>query len=136
EIFDIPDETAIQFAKFVMGYPYAFQLLGSLLWAEGKRSIDKEITEKLDALLYDGSYQAIWNHMTKKEKKVLCAIAHSSTGTVKEIRGLLEMETNQFSPYRESLKESGLINTDSYGSITFLLPRFKEFVLKAELFYS
>ena len=36
EIFSVPDETAIRFAKFVMGYPYAFQLLGSLLWDEKK----------------------------------------------------------------------------------------------------
>ena len=132
EIFDIPDDTAISFTKTVMGYPYAFQLLGSILWDENKKRIDEKILEKLDSLLYDGSYQAIFSHLTEKERAVLLAIAHSNTMTVKEIRGILQMETNQFSPYREALKENGLINTDTYGSIRFSLPRFREFVLKAE----
>ena len=134
EIFGIPDETAIEFAKTVRGYSYAFQLLGSLLWDAGKKAIDAEIISRLDSLLYDGSYEAIWKNVTNKEKQVLCAIAHSSLHTVREIRDILRMETNQFSPYRENLKERGLINTDSYGIITFSLPRFEEFVLKAELF--
>ena len=33
---------------------------------------------------------------------------------------------------KEILKENGLINTKTYGRITFCLPRFQEFVLKAE----
>ena len=134
EIFDIQDETAVAYAKLVMGYPYAFQLLGSLLWDENKTAIDESILKKLDVLLYDGSYQAIWKQMTGREKDVLSAIAHSSTMTVKEIRDHLKMEASQFSPYRENLKENGLINTETYGIITFTLPRFKEFVINAEKF--
>lgn len=132
EIFSIPSETAIRMAKVVQGYPYAFQLLGSLLWEENKKSVDDDILSKLDMLLYDGAYIAIWNHLTEKERSVMCAIAHSKTGTVKEIRSILQMETNQFSPYREVLKTDGLINTNSYGKISFSLPRFKEFIIKIE----
>jgi len=51
---------------------------------------------------------------------------------VKEIREALSMESNQFSPYRENLKENGLINTSDYGKIAFTLPRFREFVLRME----
>ena len=136
EIFDISDENAVKLTNFVMGYPYAFQLLGSLLWDENKKVIDEEITAKLDVLLYDGAYKAIWTHTSPKEKEVLLAMAHSHDMTVKDIRGRLNLENNQFSPYRESLRESGLINTDSFGIISFSLPRFREFILKTEQFES
>ncbi len=132
DLFKIPEKTAVSLTKTVMGYPYAFQLLGSILWEEGKTDVDNKILSKLDAMLYEGSYQAIWNHMSAKEKDVVRAIAHSETFSVKEIRESLHMEANQFSPYRENLKEAGLINTDTYGVVKFCLPRFKEFVIKAE----
>lgn len=134
EIFNIPEETAVELTKTVKGYPYAFQLLGSILWDMKKKNIDKDVLSKLDAMLYDGSYQAIWNHLSERERSVLRAAAHSKSMSVKEIRDVLKMETNQFSPFREKLKEEGLIDTNTYGVISFNLPRFKEFVLKAETY--
>ena len=132
EIFQTTNEKAIELSKIVRGYPYAFQLLGALLWEEGKIDADPEILDRLDAMLYDGSYKAIWDHLTKKEKDVVLAIAHSENGSVKEIRNSLGMESNQFSPYRESLKEAGLIDADTYGKVSFTLPRFREFVYREE----
>ncbi len=131
-IFSLSQEKAVNLSKIVMGYPYAFQLLGSLLWDAKKDTADKEILETLDSMLYEGSYQAIWNHLTEKERLVVQAISHSKNMSVKEIRDTLQMEPNQFSPYRESLKDNGLINTDTYGKIFFSLPRFKEFVIRME----
>lgn len=131
-IFSISQEKAIELSKIVMGYPYAFQLLGSLLWDTKKVIVDDELIKTLDAMLYEGSYQAIWDHLTEKEKIILRAISHSTSMSIKEIREALHMEPNQFSPYRNNLKEYGLINTSSYGKITFTLPRFKEFVIHME----
>ncbi len=132
QIFSVPSETAVEFSKTVMGYPYAFQLLGSILWDQGKKQIDDEVLSEYDILLYDGSYKAIWDQLTDKEKLIVRAIAHSDTMSVKDIREKLNMESNQFSPYRENLKENGLILTDTYGKLSFSLPRFKEFVLRIE----
>ena len=132
DIFSITEETAIELARTVKGYPYAFQVLGAILWESEKKRIGDDVLTKLDAMLYDGSYQAIWEHLTEKERSILQAIAHSKSNSVKDIRDILKMEPNQFSPYREILKENGLINTKTYGRITFCLPRFQEFVLKAE----
>lgn len=132
EIFSLAQEEALPLSKVVNGYPYAFQLLGTLLWESDKRSVDTSILRKLDAMLYDGSYKAIWDHLTEKERDVVLAIAHSKESSIKEIRQQLNMESNQFSPYREILKENGLIDTNTYGMIFFTLPRFKEFVLHIE----
>ena len=132
EIFSISEETAISLSKTVMGYPYAFQLLGYILWDVKKTQVDEQVLTELDAMLYDGAYKAIWDRLTEKEREVTCAIAHSDSMAVKEIREALSMESNQFSPYRENLKENGLINTSDYGKIVFTLPRFREFVLRME----
>ena len=136
EIFKLSIEEASELSKTVRGYPYAFQLLGALLWDSGKKHIDLDILEHLDTMLYDGSYMAIWDHLTEKEKKIMCAIAHSQDGKVIDIRKKLDMESNQFSPYRENLKEYGLIDTKSYGEVHFCLPRFREFVYHVELYMS
>lgn len=132
EIFSVPEETSLVFSKTIMGYSYAFQLLGSILWDKGKKEIDEEVLTEFDALLYDGSYKAIWDHLTEKERTVVCAAAHSDSMLVKEIRKELGMEPNQFAPYRENLKDSGLICAETYGKIIFALPRFREFVLRME----
>ena len=135
QIFSVPLETAIEFSKTVMGYPYAFQLLGAILWDQGKKQIDEKVLSEYDAMLYDGSYKAIWDRLTEKGRLIIRAIAHSSSSSVKEIREECGMESNQFSPYREGLKENGLILTDSYGKIFFALPRFREFVIRIEQYY-
>ena len=132
EIFSISQSAAIELSKIVKGYPYAFQLLGSILWDSKKDEPDEAVLAEFDARLYDGAYRAIWDHLTEKERNIVCAIAHSDSKAVKDIRGELNMEPNQFSPYRENLHDNGLINTQTYGKISFILPRFGEFVLRME----
>ena len=129
EIFDISEEEAIPLAKVVQGYPYAFQLLGALLWDARELKVNDKILSKLDGMLYEGAYSAIWNHLTDKERDVVIGIAKSESGAVKDIRNILGVAPNQFSPYRNKLLEYGIIKDDSYGIIVFALPRFKKFVL-------
>ena len=134
EIFDLSQDEAISMSKMVKGYSYAFQLLGTLLWESGKKRINDDIIGQFDAMLYDGSYKAIWDHLTEREKDIIIAIAHAEEGKVKRIREKVNMESNQFSPYRNNLKEYGLIYTSNYGEIHFSLPRFTEFVLRVEMY--
>ena len=135
QIFSLNSVEAIKLSKIVQGYPYAFQLLGTLLWNAKKKQVDEDIITSLDTMLYDGAYKAIWDHLSAKEKRVMSAIAHSEDHSVSGIREKLGMESNQFSPYRENLKEYGLIDTASYGKIDFKLPRFTEFIIRMEQYY-
>ncbi|MBE5898593.1 MAG: ATP-binding protein [Lachnospiraceae bacterium] len=132
EIFKVSEDDAISLARIVQGYPYAFQLLGALLWDSGKTTVDDKMIVKLDGMLYEGAYSAIWNHLTDKEKNIVVGIAKSESGEVKDIRNTLGMAPNQFSPYRNKLIEYGLIKDNSYGTIEFTLPRFKKFILYME----
>ncbi len=132
EIFEVSEDEAIALAKIVQGYPYAFQLLGALLWESGKTSVDDKMLVKLDGMLYEGAYSIIWNHLTDKEKSIVIGIAKSESIEVKDIRNILDLQPNQFSPYRKKLIDYGLINDSSYGRIEFSLPRFRNFVLYME----
>ena len=132
EIFDLSAEKAHALADIICGYSYAFQLLGAILWEADKKEADDEILIKLDAMLYDGAYRAIWDHLTEKERDVMLAIAQSTTSKVKDIRASLQMESNQFSPYRDQLNECGLIDTTTYGKVGFTLPRFRGFLLRMQ----
>ena len=136
EIFKISEEEAIPLAKVVQGYPYAFQLLGTLLWEAGQSRVDDNILSKLDGMLYEGAYSTIWKHLSNKEKEVVSGIAKSESGKVKDIRNILAVESNQFSPYKNRLLEYGIIKDCSYGIVAFTLPRFGKFVLFMEKYSS
>lgn len=48
---------------------------------------------------------------------------------VKEIRERTGMSSGLFSVYRDCLKRKGVLDTDRYGAVSFMLPRFAEFVM-------
>ena len=72
-------------------------------------------------------YEKIWSELSEKDKRVAKAIADTPSGKVLEIRKLLNMESNEFSPYKKRLARKGLINNDN-GYATFTLPLFDRFV--------
>ena len=57
------------------------------------------------------------------------AIASSKGGKIIDIRELLNLKPNEFSPYRERLIKRGLINGDERGIVKFTLPCFENYVL-------
>ena len=135
EFFKLTSEQSVELAGLVKGYPYAFQVLGSLLWDKQKPVIDDKVLSDFDALLGDGIYTPIWEHLSEKERKVVCAIAESNEGSTKDVRQILGMEPNQFSPYHDLLKEYGLIDAEKYGELSFSLPRFGQFVKRIRRYY-
>ena len=58
------------------------------------------------------------------------AVAQSGDGKVLHVREILGMETNQFNPYRNRLIRKGVLNGDTYGYVTFVLPMFDRFVIE------
>ena len=64
----------------------------------------------------------------RKSRRTAYAIACSGTGIVKEIREILKIESNQFSPYRKCLIQKGIISGEEYGHVRFALPLFEVFV--------
>ena len=64
DIFNINEDEAIKIAKQTNGYAYAYQLLGSILYKNDKKKIDKDILRKYDLYLDDNSYSLIWNSLS------------------------------------------------------------------------
>ena len=127
-IFDLDQEQALEMARKTKGYSFAFQVLGYFTWIYRKdpARVHAEFRQYLEEYVYE----KIWSELSRVDRKVLYAAAVSSDGEVGTIRNNLNMNSNQFTPYRTRLIRKGIINGDIHGTIRFELPLFDEFVLQ------
>ncbi len=126
--FQIDDATAQKMAKLTRGYSFAFQVLGYFTWENGGQA--ERVMDDYRQYLEDYVYEKIWSELSNGDKKILFGMARSATGKISEIRNILQIETNQFNPYRKRLIKKGIINGDEYGYVRFVLPLFEQFVLE------
>ena len=125
-IFQLERNQALQMAKETRGYSFAFQLLGFYTWQYP--SDPKRVRSLYKQHLVEYVYEKIWTEMSEGDRKVAKAMAEVPDGNTKAIRALLNMETNQFNPYRIRLIRKGIADGDTYGVLKFALPMFEEFV--------
>ncbi len=126
--FQLDDSSALKMAKLTRGYSFAFQVLGYFTW-ENQGKVDG-ILDDYRQYLEDYVYEKIWAELSRGDRRILFGIAQSETGKISEIRDILQMETNQFNPYRKRLIKRGIINGDVRGYVYFVLPLFEQFVLE------
>lgn len=126
--FGVAKDTAFEMADITRGYPYAFQVLGYLTWEKKGRYM--EVLDEFKKYMADYVYDKIWSELSNKDKKVIYAMAKTTGGKIFDIRQYLEMETNEFNPYRKRLIDKGLITGDKRGYIAFQLPYFEDYVLE------
>lgn len=125
-VFDIDDDTSREMAKLTKGFPFAFQVLGYYTY-EHKGDYKKAVPDfrqRLNEYVYD----KIWSELSANDKRVASAIAMSDTGRIADIRELLDMESNEFAPYRDRLIKKGIADGRERGKIKFVLPLFEEYV--------
>lgn len=125
--FSFTDDSARKMAFLTRGYSFAFQVLGYLTWENGGHYT--EIVSDYQQYLEDYVYDKIWAKISRTDRFIAYGIASSETGKISQIRQILQLETNQFNPYRKRLIQRGLINGDEYGYVRFVLPLFEQFVL-------
>lgn len=125
---EIPIDSANAMAKMTKGYSFAFQALGYIYWEHRPvQSID-DLMPDYDRLLTSASYSKMWSELSDLDKTVCRAIASTGSDRVKDIRDTAGMDSNLFNSYRNRLRERELIDTSTYGKISFTLPRFAEFI--------
>lgn len=135
KVLDIPVLQAAAMAKLTKGYCFAFQALGYSYWEQKPVSDLSDILPQYDNLLSRASYSKLWKKMSDGDRKVCRAIASKEGDRVREIRSGIHMDSGLFNVYRRRLKEKGLIDTNTYGRLSFTLPRFAEFVnTRADLY--
>ena len=128
EVLKIDEVLAIKLAKLTKGYAYAYQVVGYVCFEHRALNFE-EAVQVTDTYLRDYVYEKIWNDLPQREKDILIALADSTENSVALIMHDIKMDKQTFSPYRMRLIKKGILTSNSWGTLDFALPRFKEFVL-------
>ncbi|MBR5178541.1 MAG: hypothetical protein IKW90_07050 [Lachnospiraceae bacterium] len=130
EVFSLEMKKADEMAKFTEGYSYAFQILGYLVFESKKQEISDSVLNEYKLILGESSYDKIWEELSPNERLVAKTVAEVQDGaTVKEVREILNMNSNEFSTYGDTLEKSGVLASDSaYGTVRFALPYIREYI--------
>lgn len=129
DIFQLKIEAADQMAGLTKGYPFAFQVLGYLYWENREKKSLEDILPEYDQYLEEYVYGKIWSETSPKDKEILSVMARNGETRIRDIREKIDMTSGQFSIYRERLRNKGILDTRTYGEVSFALPRFAEFIL-------
>ena len=140
--FQVTEDILSKMALMTMGYSYAFQLLGYLVWNSAKKNkiIDQNLLDKIKpeylVELDQNAYTKIFSSLSKQDKKFVLAMAQSSEQrvSIKEIRERLNRPSNFVANYRRRLLDDQIIKSTNYGEVAFTLPFFKEYVLQQHRF--
>lgn len=124
-------ETAKIMANMTKGYSFAFQVLGYFTFRHG--GVYEDAISEYRQYLEDYVYEKLWSELSRKDKKLLYAIASSESGKAKEIKDSLKLRNNQYTPYRDRLIKKMLVNGDEYGYLKISLPLFEDFIKRAYL---
>ena len=128
DLLKMEEETALEAAKETNGYAFAYQLLGYILFEQGKKKIDASVLREFDMALDEKSYSKIYSELTNKEKDIVCAIANGYQ-TNESIMKMIGIKSNALAVYKQTLSKKGVVDLSTRAIMTFALPRFKEFVL-------
>lgn len=129
EIFALEDKEALAMAKVTEGYPFAYQVLGYLCF-KNQTSYENVIFE-FDSCLEEYVYEKIWSELSNMDKVILSAMAKITSTKVADIRNVIDMDSNNFNVYRKRLLRKGIVKNSTYGHLSFILPRFREFILRS-----
>ena len=126
ELLNVSEEISVKMSKFVKGYAYAYQVLGSLYFKKSEEATFESLYPAFDKIMFQDSYDLIWNSLTEAEKEMVKAILLTS-GKTSEIKEKMNNPAN-YDSLRDRLLKKHLIETKEHGYIEINLPRFKEYV--------
>lgn len=118
--------------KMVNGYAYAYQLLGSIVYNAGIKTMNESIEEEYDYQLAERSYSKIWSELGNMDKNIMRAIVNTDHTTA-AIMSYIGISKEKFSVYRDRLKQKGYLDTSIRGRISIALPRFENFIKKYDI---
>lgn len=128
DTFGVSYDEASELARYTKGYPYAYQVLGFLLWEQGGKKVNEEILEQYDQYLEEYVYEKLFTELSEKD---ILVISRINDDEVKKTADLLEqtgLKKNEYSVYRDRLRKKGIIDADKRGYVSLKLPRFAEFI--------
>lgn len=108
KIFNIKEEIAINLSKLTNGYAYAYQVLGYLLYKDGKKNIDSELLSEFDSYLSEYVYDKLWSELSYKEQIILKNINTNESINIKTLLKRINQTNAYFSVYKDRLTKKEL----------------------------
>lgn len=137
----LSDKCAEKMAKITMGYAYAFQLLGYLVWKNTKNKVTDQVIEsslyRFKQMLFDNAYQKIYLEMSGTDRQFVNIMANSGKKEVdvSYIRQKMDKTPGYIGAYRKRLLDSQVIKSSEYGKVMFSLPFMAEYIKAIEDYY-
>lgn len=134
-ILAVPSDQARKMAELTRGYPFAYQVLGYLVFENPSESLSK-LMDRYDSYLQSYVYEKIWQESSGNDREFLTAMSKVK-GNIKqtaEIKAKSQMDDKTFSVYRDRLIKRGIVKAVKYGEVMFALPRFEEYVQQVNEF--
>ena len=127
KLLNISEEESVQLAKFVRGYAYAYQVMGTLYFNKMENEQFDDLLPEFDKIMAQDSYDLIWKSLTETEQELVKIILRSEGGRVSDVKQQLR-NPQSFDTLRNRLVKKHLVTNTERGRIAVNLPRFKEFV--------
>ena len=127
----VSEDNALKMASLTKGYSFAFQVLGYYTYRH-KGNYNDALPEYRQ-YLEDYVYEKIWSELSGNDRKLLYAVAASETGRAKEIKDILGIGNNKYTPYRDRLIKKMIIAGDEYGHLKITLPLMEDFITRSYL---
>jgi hypothetical protein len=124
--------------RLTRGYPYFLQEWGYQTWNYSKGSpitldIVKNATEKVIQRLDKNFFRVRFDRLIPSEKAFLRAMAKLGNGShlMGDVADILNVKITSLGPLRAKLIRKGMIFSPAHGEITFTVPLFDEFMVRA-----
>ena len=125
---NIDGKISAKLARTTLGYPYAFQKLGALLFSSPGCEYG-DATAYLKGELFSYAYEKIWEELSNEERKILHLLEDGEPKKRKDIIQDMENPGN-YPVYRDRLIRKGILsgNSPGYGYVSLTLPFFHEYM--------
>ena len=135
EEIDLEGDSLELLSVTTKGYPYLFQLLGSELWQLNQKVIS-ENDVRIASIngknkMYSSVHSLIYRELSDADQQFLMAMAEDVAETkIIDIRKRMEKSSGFISKYRERLMTIGIIESKKYGTVQFVLPYMRDYLLE------
>ena len=113
-------------ADLTKGFAFAYQAVGFLYSKYGNI---KKLLDEYDKYLAIYVYDKLWEYLPEKEKEFLMAFDDNCIKT-DDLILKLGISKKEYSVYRDRLIKKGIIEGNSRGKLTLILPRFNVYISK------
>ena len=131
QVFNCSFEDAGKLAKMTLGYSYAFQLLGYLIFEKlaghpFNSSLINKITPIYQSFLFENAYQKIFTSLSELDRQYLIAI--NGHHKLIEVGKIMKKDKVFVSQYRRRAIERRLVHPSGYGYVDYTLPFFNQYI--------